>query len=335
MNRNLRPKTVVSIAILFLCGILTGCAANEEPLSRTGFYFDTVIQITLYDFSDETVLDGCFALAEKYENMLSATKENSDVFKINHSGGAPVEVTADTAELLETALYYAELTDGKIDPTILPVAELWNFGSDKTPAVPDPSSLEEALSHVDYHTIHVVTTGDSCTVTLRDPQTMIDLGFIAKGYIADRMKAYLLSEGISSACINLGGNVVTIGDKPDGSPFRIGVQEPFAAEGTPITVVSLSDGSLVSSGVYERYFYQDDILYHHILDPATGYPVDNNLAGVTILSPGSVEGDALSTTCYCLGLDDGMKLIESLENVEAVFITKDNALHYSSGFPQH
>ena len=330
----LSRKTIVLFVISILCCFLTGCSRNAEPLSRTGFYFDTVIQITIYDPSKEDALDGCFALAEKYENMLSATKENSDIWRINHSAGAPVDVTADTAQLLETALYYAELTDGRIAPTILPVASLWNFGSDKSPSIPDPSALKEALSHVDYHTVRMEEKGDSYLVTLDDPQAMIDLGFIAKGYIADRMKDYLLSLDISSACINLGGNVVTIGDKPDGSPFRIGIQEPFAAEGTPITVVALSDASLVSSGVYERYFYQDDVLYHHILDPATGYPVENNLAGVTILSPGSVEGDALSTTCYCLGLSDGMKLIESLEGVEAVFITKDNTLHYSSGFPQ-
>lgn len=334
MRLRLSRKTIVLLVLSALCSFLTSCTQSAEPLSRTGFYFDTVIQITIYDSSKASALDGCFELAEKYENMLSTTRENSDIWRINHSKGAPVDVTADTAELLETALYYARLTDGRIDPTILPAASLWNFGSDQSPSVPDAAALENALSHVDYHVVRIEEKSSSYVVTLDDPQSMIDLGFIAKGYIADRIKSYLLSKGITSACINLGGNVVTIGNKPDGSAFRIGIQEPFATEGTPIAVASLSDASLVSSGIYERYFYQDDVLYHHILDPATGYPVENDLAGVTILSPGSVEGDALSTTCYCLGLKDGMKLIESLEGVEAVFITKDNSLHYSSGFPR-
>ena len=333
MRLHLPQKIIVLLVISALCSFLAGCSQSAEPLSRTGFYFDTVIQITIYDSSKASALDGCFELAEAYENMLSATRENSDIWRINHSKGTPVDVSADTAKLLETALYYARLTDGRIDPTILPVASLWNFGSDKSPSIPDSAALEDVLSHVDYHAIQIEKNSASYIVTLDDPQAMIDLGFIAKGYIADRIKSYLLSEDIASACINLGGNVVTIGNKPDGSAFRIGIQEPFAAEGTPIVAVELPDASLVSSGVYERYFYQDGVLYHHILDPTTGYPVENNLAGVTILSPSSVEGDALSTTCYCLGLDAGMKLVESLEGVEAVFITKDNSLHYSSGFP--
>lgn len=330
--RKLYP--LFTLVLLFTGSILCcGCTAESEPISRTGFYFDTVIQITLYDSQDVSLLDGCFTLAARYEDMFSATKEGSDIWKLNHSASAPVAVTADTAGLLRTALYYAELTDGRIDPTILPAAELWHFGSDQTPAVPDTDALAKALTHVDYHALRITETDGSYSAMLTDPDAAVDLGFIAKGYIADRMKDYLVSEGVGSACINLGGNVVTIGSKPDQQPFRIGVQKPFAEDGTPITVVSLSDASLVSSGIYERYFCVGDTLYHHILDPSTGYPVENDLAGVTILSPGSVEGDALSTTCYCLGLDEGMKLIESLDGIEAVFITKDNTLHYSSKFP--
>ncbi len=136
---------------------------------------------------------------------------------------------------------------------------------------------------------------------------------------------------MQSALINLGGNVVVLGSKPDGSPFTIGMQKPFDEHGKAIATLSLSDSSLVSSGVYERYFRQDGRLYHHILDPASGYPVENGLLGVTILSGSSMEGDALSTTCFVLGLTEGMKLIESLPDIEAVFITEDYQLHPSSG----
>lgn len=334
---NFHSKKVLS-GILILLGSLflfCGCQRESEPISCTGFYFDTVIQVTVYDDSSSSVLDGCLELADKYEALFSVSIEGSDLWRINHSASAPVAVSEETAVLLETALRYAELTNGKIDPTIFPVSSLWNFGEEKNSSgIPSKETLEEALTHVDYHTVSVSRSSGQYFVSLADPDAGLDLGFIAKGYIADRMKDYLLSEGVSSACINLGGNVLTLGSKPDHSPFRIGIQKPFAEDGTPITVIPLTDASLVSSGNYERYFYQGDILYHHILDPSTGYPVNNSLTGVTILSESSVEGDALSTTCFCLGLEEGMKLIESLENTEAVFITKDNTLHYSSGFPQ-
>ena len=143
-----------------------------------------------------------------------------------------------------------------------------------------------------------------------------------------------MENGVESAVINLGGNVLCVGSRPDGTPFRVGLQRPFADRNETIATIEVSDLSVVSSGIYERYFEQDGQLYHHILDPATGYPCENNLVAVTILSEESTDGDGLSTTCFALGLEKGMELIESLENVEAMFITEDNELHYSSGFPQ-
>ncbi len=325
-----------SLSVLLLLTLLlqtlffTGCSVDASPISQNGFYFDTIIQITVYSAKDAACLDGCFALAETYENMFSATVEGSDVWRINHSNGEPIMVSDDTISLLTTALTYAELSGGKIDPTIEPVSSLWDFHTVDEPSVPSDTAIQEALSHVDYTAVTI--TGNS--VTLEDPEAAIDLGFIAKGYIADRIKDYLISNQVKSALINLGGNVLVLGSKPDGSAYNIGIQKPFAEDGSSITTVSVRDKSLVSSGVYERYFYEDGKLYHHILDTTTGYPLNNNIAGVTILSDSSVVGDALSTTCYCLGLEAGMKLIESLDQVEALFITMDNELYYSSGFTQ-
>ncbi len=312
---------------------LCGCSRTAQPVSQVGFYLDTVIQITLYDTKGSDAcrqhIEECFTLIEQYEHLFSATLEDSDVWKINHSGGEPVTVSGDTACLLRTALHYCELSGGRIDLSVLPVSSLWNFGSEKAPHVPDAASLAEALSHVDYHGVHI----EDNTVTLSDPHSAIDLGFIAKGYIADRLKEYLLSCGVESACISLGGNLITIGSKPDGSPYRVGIQKPFADEGEIITAIDVTDASVVSSGIYERYFYENDTLYHHLLDTATGYPVHNQIAGVTILSASSTEADALSTTCYFLGLDAGMDLIESLDGVEALFILTDGTRHRSGGFP--
>lgn len=317
-----------------ITSLLCGCSAAQEPISRSGFYFDTIVQITIYDASKENCLDECLKLAKQYEEMLSPTLEGSDIWKINHSGGMPVTVSPETATLLATALSYCDITDGRIDLTMETVSRLWDFHAEDITAdilpanrLPDESALADALPHVDYHNLVI----ENNTVTLLDPESAISLGFIAKGYIADKMKEYLLSQHIESAIINLGGNLLAIGQKPDGTPFQFGIQKPFDEHGTPITVLSVSDQSIVSSGVYERYFYQDDVLYHHILNTANGYPVQNRLFGVTILSDSSVTGDALSTTCFVLGLEDGMALIESLDDAEAIFITDDYHLHYSSG----
>ena len=309
--------------------LLSGCAEKNQPISQTGFYFDTIIQITIYDAGKTDCLKGCMELAQKYENLLAPSVEGSDIWNINHSDGSPVTVSDETISLLKTALSYCDMTNGMIDITIEPVNELWNFHTDNadTDRIPTKEAIAEAVSHVDYHNLII----DGNTVTLRDPESAVSLGFIAKGYIADKMKEYLVSQNVISAIINLGGNLLAVGTKPDGSPFQFGIQKPFDEHGAVITVLPVSDISAVSSGVYERYFYQEDVLYHHILNPHDGYPVQNKLLGVTILSESSMMGDALSTTCFVLGLDEGMALIESLEDVEAVFITEDYVLHYSSG----
>ena len=170
-------------------------------------------------------------------------------------------------------------------------------------------------------------------ILFSDDGTTIDLGAIAKGFIADRMKEYLLDQGVKSAIINLGGNVLCVGANGK-NPFRIGIQRPYASHNETVGVVEVEDMSVVSSGVYERHFEKDGINYHHILNPETGYPYENGLTAVTILSRQSVDGDGLSTTCFSLGLEKGMELIDSLDNAWAVFITDDGELHYSEGMEQ-
>ena len=214
-----------------------------------------------------------------------------------------------------------------LDITIAPVKDLWDFTPEGTHKLPGDDTLAEALSHVDYHNLIV----ENNTVTLSDPESSIDLGCIAKGYIADRLKEYLVGEGVTSAILNLGGNVLTIGGKPSGDPFVLGIRRPFADSNDSIAAIRTSGRSLVSSGVYERYFVLNGTRYHHLLNPHTGMPQDNYLLSVTILSASSTEGDALSTVCFLLGPEKGMELIESLPDTEAVFITDDYELHPSSG----
>ncbi|MBO5371331.1 MAG: FAD:protein FMN transferase [Lachnospiraceae bacterium] len=313
--------------ILLLFALLSsGCSKRTEPISKSGFYFNTIIKITLYDSAYESLLEDCFSLADTYEGYFSATLEDSDISKINQAKGAPVEVHEETIELLEKGLYYSKLSDGGFDITIGALSSLWNF-SENEGEIPKKADIQQALSTVDYHNIII----NKNTVALKNPNTRIDLGAIAKGYIADKMKEFLNENGVTEGIINLGGNVLCVGAKANGDTYHIGIQKPFDETGTPLLSVQVTDETVVSSGVYERYFKVQDMLYHHILNPSTGYPYENEIYGITIICKDSVDGDGLSTTCFALGLEDGMALIEGLPDTEAIFITSDGEIHLSSG----
>lgn len=318
-------------AALFMTVLLllsfTSCSSplKNEKISVTGIYFDTVIKIDTWG-SKASTLEECKKICKNYENLFSNKIETSEISKINSSAGTPVKVSQETINLISMGLHYGELSDGKFDITIAPLSDLWNFTDNPEHVIPDLTVIKSACAHVDYRTIQIDETVS--TVTLLDPLAKIDLGGIAKGYIADRLKAYLKQEGVEHALINLGGNVLTLGTSYDGSPFRIGIQKPFDEQNASIDVVEVNDRSVVSSGVYQRYFKENGTLYHHILNPETGYPYDNNLLQVTIISDASADGDALSTCCFALGLEEGSALIESLDNVQAIFVTDDYRLHY-------
>lgn len=332
MKKNKKRIYLLRWSALLICLALLsgGCSADTEPVRKTGYYFNTVVTLTGYGPRAEAVLEEGLDLCAHYEALFGRTVENSDIWNINHAGGEPVEVDPDTAYLLSVALDYAERTEGLIDPTVTPLSELWNFTGDPPGPAPDAAQIENLLPHVSYESVQI--TGN--TIRLSDPDAEVDLGFLAKGYIADRLKELFLEQGLDHGLINLGGNVLAVGEKPDGTAFRTGIQRPFGARNETAAILDLTDQSLVSSGSYERYFEQEGILYHHILDPSTGYPADTGLDSITILSDSSMEGDALSTACFLLGQQKGQELIESLPGIEALFITTDGALYRTSGFPE-
>lgn len=328
-----RIIAIVSIMVLLILFIIVkkSFGTPNIPYSKTGFYFDTYVSITIYGSKAEkkeieNLLTTCFYKCDYYESKFSKTKKGSDINKINNAKGDWVVVSDDTTNLLYTALNYCNFTDGKIDITISSAKDLWDFSENSSCEIPAPEELSYALTHVDYQKIKI----QGNKVCLKDAYSSIDLGFIAKGYIADELKKYLLSKKVENALINLGGNVQTLGTRPDGTPFKIGIQKPFADLGTYMLAVQASEkdgySSVVTSGIYERYFEKDGKIYHHILDATTGYPIDNNLASVTILTNSSVNADALSTACLILGLEDAKKLIEEQQGVDAIFITKENEI---------
>ena len=346
------PKILAPLLVLASLGVaVTGCngpnsrlttehskiisnkSSNVYPVSKTGLYFDTVITVTLYEYtgSSDDIFKETFEICDTYEKMLSSTVEGSDIWNINHSGGSPTTVSPDTAKLLERALYYCELSNGKLDITLGDISKQWNFSENAgldSPILPSDEVINELLKAANYHNITI----DGQEVTLSNPETSIELGFIAKGYIADRLYDYLKNIGVTSAIINLGGNVKVVGSKPDGTAFKIGIQKPFADMGETFTVVDISDSSVVSSGVYERYFNYDGKLYHHILDPKTGYPYETDILSASIKTNSSTDADALSTLCFILGPDAGIELIESLENTEVMYITNNYEMFVSSGW---
>nr|MBQ8252812.1 FAD:protein FMN transferase [Lachnospiraceae bacterium] len=328
----IRRATVFFSAILFLSFCLTGCGHQKQAYSQTAFCFDTAVTITIYDSASREseandLLSKTISLCQDYDNMFSRTIEGSDIYRINHASGEWTVVSDETISLLQSALEYCEMTDGAIDITIAPVKDLWDFSGNENIKMPATADIEEKLTHVDYSLIEI----EGSKVRLPDPESAIDLGFIAKGYIADQIRAFLLENDVKSALINLGGNIAVIGEKPDGSPFTIGIQKPFAPAGTYCSTVSASQAgngasSVVTSGIYERCFEYNGKLYHHILDCETGKPVQTDLAGVTIITDSSLHADALSTTCLLIGLDRGVSYIRELDGVEAVFVTTDGKI---------
>ena len=332
---NHKQIKIVSAALLLFfaaCGLILSLRQKQtESISRSDFLLNTFVTVTLYDSDNSEILDQCMALVKEYENRLSKTITTSEISKMNHR--TPEEksfvLSKDVANLIQTGLHYSSLSDGAFDITVEPLSSLWDFTSGSA-IIPNTADITAAVSRTDWQKLSL--KGD--TLTFLSPDTTIDLGAIAKGFIADRLKEYLIGSGVKSAIINLGGNVLCVGAKPDGTPFRIGLQKPFATHSETIADLNIRDMSVVSSGAYERHFEINGKNYHHILNPKTGYPYDNGLVAVTIVSDRSVDGDALSTTCFSLGLEKGRALLNSMEGVYGYFITEDYEIHYTEGAEQ-
>lgn len=330
---------LLCIIIIIVCAgivVKTSIQNNSRHASDTGTYFDTVVSIEIYDSASESsaksLIKTCFDMCKTYDEMFDMYSEDSEIYQINSADGLHSTVSEETIGIINVGKYFSKLTDGAFDITIGSVSELWDFNS-SDPEVPDDEAVSEALSAVDYTSI--ILYYDINEVLLGNADAKIDVGAIVKGYVSNEIKEYLVTQGVTSAMINLGGNIETIGSKTDGSDFSIGIQKPFADDGETIATVDISDLSVVTAGVYQRYFYDDDDnFYSHLLSTETGYPIDNDLLSVTVISTSGLDGDGLSTSAMLLGLEDGMKLVEEYINAEAIFITSDYEIVLTSGLTQ-
>lgn len=338
MKKIFRKKTVIFLLLLTLVFTFTGCKdeeseiVNNTKISSSEFLLDTHVTITLYGTEDESIFPEIFEEIQRLENILSVYVEGSDLDLLKDNAGLePVKVSEDTIKVIEKSIKYSELTNGLFDITSGPLIDLWGIGTESE-KIPSQEEIDEAIELIDYTKIKI--NKDENTVFLEDKGMIANLGAIAKGYIADRVEEKLYDLGVDSAIINLGGNVQLIGDKPDGSLFRIGIQDPDETRGGNIGVYTGKDVTIVSSGDYERFFIKDGVKYHHILNPKTGYPVDTEIKSVSIITEESFEADALSTSILLSGWDRGIEMVENIEDVEAIFINKDHQVYITNGLKE-
>ncbi|MFW5433350.1 FAD:protein FMN transferase [Paenibacillus apiarius] len=347
-----RSRSLLRSALLLLAAfalIVSGCGNGGKDSSAAGaktdagkagskssikqqsyFIFDTIVTVKIYD---ERAGDNQFkdieAILNEIDASLNRTKDTSELAKIRSAAGKEaVQVSQETFDVVAKSIDYAKRTKGRFDPTVGPIVDLWNIGHENA-KVPDPKVLQGKLQLVGYE--DVTLNPDKREIKLNREGMELDMGSIGKGYAADRIADYLRESGFPSAIVDLGGNIYAVGEKPGGSDWTIGVQDPDTTRGNQIGKMKVKDKTIVTSGVYERYFVENGKHYHHILDPATGYPVENQLSSVTIVTSSSTDADALSTSTFALGLEEGMKFVESNPDVEAIFITTEHDVYCTSG----
>ena len=316
-------KNWLSAALLSAAFLLTGCsgAPAQEPENATFFAMDTAMDFTVY--GDAALLDEAETLIGSLEEQVSVTDEHSDIYAIDHTGSG--SLSGNAAELMEQALELCRRTGGALDISVYPIVQAWGFTTGSY-QVPDEETIQSLLPLVDYTQIQY----DAATGVVTLPEGMeIDLGSVAKGYAGQLAAQMLREHGVQSALLNLGGNVQTVGAKPDGSPWQIGIKDPQGEDA--MMVLSVEDQAVVTSGGYERYFEQDGQTYWHIMDPSTGHPADSGLLSVTIVGDEGVVCDGLSTALFVTGLEKAADLWAQSGDFEAVFVTASGEVYITEG----
>ncbi|HHT65873.1 MAG: FAD:protein FMN transferase [Caldicoprobacterales bacterium] len=338
----MKRKGISLLAVVLLLALLAGCGKSEtNRIEENLFAFDTYMTLAVSEGPNSRAgLDAAVRRIHEIEQRMSATLPESDVSRINDSAGKqPVQVHSDTFFVISKALEYAKMTNGGFDISMLPISRLWDL-SGENPRIPDEEDILSTLALVDYKKIKL--DEEDRTVYLESEGMAVDLGGIAKGYAGDEVVRILKEHGVAHALVNLGGNIMVVNGREDGSAWRIGIQNPRQEEDSDnikaVAVVQAKDCAIVTSGDYERYnvkvFEQTGQRYHHIFDPETGYPADKGLISVTIVTESGINADALSTSLFVLEVEDGLKLANRLQGVDAMLITKDKEVYFSDGFQE-
>ncbi|MDR0643660.1 MAG: FAD:protein FMN transferase [Treponema sp.] len=323
---NLTWQAIVTFISAYLLFTLACCTPSVSHQSE--FALGTVCSVTLPDKARTEVFNAVFTRLHEIEDRFSVNKNGTEVDEINAKAGAePVRVSADVLTVIEKSLSYAEISVGAFDPTIGPLVKLWGIGFDD-PHIPSQTEIDAVLPLVNWQNVRI----DSDGVFLTKSGMALDLGGIVKGYAADEAARILTANKVKRAVIDLGGNIFVFGRKKDGSSWRIGVQNPLSERGDSVGVVeTVGNKTMVTSGVYERFFEVDGVSYHHILSTENGFPVRNGLLSVTVIADSSIDADALSTALFALGFEKGIALAESLDGVDALFIFEDKTIRGDQG----
>lgn len=330
INKKLK-YLILFVTVSLITTLLAGCGETKlEQADMEDFVLGTFGSMRVFASSTkkgEAAMEKAFERINEVENKMSTSIEGSFIQQINQlAGKEAVEVDDDTLFVIKEALNYEDVTQGTFNIGLGSLIDLWGIGKEWQ-KVPTPEEITEVLKHIDINELEI----DGNNVFLGDKNMMLDLGGIAKGYAVDEAVKTLKENGIESGFVNLGGDIYAIGAKPDDTPWIIGIQNPVIGSKTVMAKIPVVNQSVVSSGDYERYFIEDDVHYHHILDPETGYPTDNQLSSVTVISEKAIDGDVLSTAVFVMGLEKGLLFLEELENIEGVMITKDKQVFATSG----
>lgn len=335
MKKLAGKKIFVPIIIILLIGI--GIFRNNfnknEYIKKNGYAMGTYVSLTISDnknINSDNLLDKALDSISDIESKMSSNINTSEVSEINkNSGIKPVKVSTETYNVIKNGIKYGSLTNGAFDISSGPLVELWGISqpeSETKHIVPSNELILSNLSLVNYKDIEINDTEK--TVFLKRKNMALDLGGVAKGYGVDKVAKILKKNGVYSGIVDIGGDVYLIGKKNNKENWNIAIKNPTNSNSQEtVGTVSLSDSSIVTSGTYERYFKSKGKIYHHILDTKTGYPVDNNILSVTIVSNKSIDGDSLATGVLSLGITKGMDLINSLKDIDAIFITKDKSIY--------
>lgn len=318
--------------------IVSGCGKKnearvlvDEPYSRTEFLMGTVVNVKIYNEGKEAVLDQAFDRIEELAAKITVNEKGSEIDKVNaQAGNEPVVVSDDVYELLKAAYTYSSESEGSFDMTIGPLTNLWHIGFDDA-RKPEQAEIDSTLPLIDYQQVEFDDQEHS--VYLPKKEMLLDLGAIAKGYITDEVVKVLKANEVDTAIVDLGGNIFVLGHSPraENAEWNVGVQNPFETRGEILGSLPVTNQTIVTSGIYERFIEVEGVNYHHLLDPDTGYPFENDLAGISIVTDKSIDGDGLSTVIFSKGLKAGLDFVNQRENVEAIFVTKDRSVYVSDG----